>query len=87
MTEPLIDTEVQGTAGASQPDDAAAILDALERHEADAVLSRDGLSYLRAQEVYDRERQAEAALRRSQQRPHCIWRARRSTTPTSYPVR
>ena len=47
---------------------AEAILNVLGQREADVVLGSDGLSFVRPKDVLERERQAEKALRRSQQR-------------------
>ncbi|HEX8989296.1 MAG TPA: response regulator [Rhodocyclaceae bacterium] len=47
---------------------AEAALLALKNREADAVLDKDGVSYIRAKEVIDRERQAADTLRESEER-------------------
>ncbi|MEF8697842.1 MAG: ATP-binding protein [Candidatus Accumulibacter sp. UW26] len=66
--ERTIDPQTNPADLADRLEKAEAILDILGHHEADAILSHDGLTYLRAKDVHEREQQYALALRRSQQR-------------------
>lgn len=68
LQEQIIEPETVSADLVARLERAEAILMVLGQREADAILGSDGLSFVRPQDVFERERQAERALRRSQQR-------------------
>ena len=82
-TERIIEPEADPDDLKARLEKAEAVLHALDSGEADAVLSRDGLSYVRPREAYEHERQGMSALRESAARframadnaPVLIWMA------------